>query len=303
MIYSNQARSRRAFENRVRVKYNDYLKKVTAESAKFKNQVFKIDNYRDIEDLELPENLSNAYGQNLSDIIIISLYLGKRRSRKRPKKSAENLKIINYTDYLDLQLISPQIVLNAAKLPEPDELWELNWDKESKEVLEAFSEEAFTVAGKQTQEMLDTLKSEAKKAFDEGISFHEWRKNIQLKGFEADNPYYLRTNFNTAINSSYLAGNWIQAQVDKDIFPHFRYVGILDDRIRDEHLALHGTILPVDHPFWDTNYPPNDWGCRCDVEQLTQEEAESDKKFGEDPPDIIIDPDFRKNPGKDKKIW
>ncbi len=50
-------------------------------------------------------------------------------------------------------------------------------------------------------------------------------------------------------------------------------------------------------------YPPNGWNCLCGVEQLTQEEAESDPMFGKEPADVHIVENFRNNPGKDRTIW
>jgi hypothetical protein len=29
----------------------------------------------------------------------------------------------------------------------------------------------------------------------------------------------------------------------------------------------HGVILPIDHPWWRTHYPPNGWNCRCTAVQ------------------------------------
>ena len=63
----------------------------------------------------------------------------------------------------------------------------------------------------------------------------------------------------------------------KGDLPYLRYVAVLDQRTRPEHMAWHGTVLPVDHPFWQSHYPPNGWYCRCTVQQL----AEGDlKRFG-----------------------
>ena len=33
-------------------------------------------------------------------------------------------------------------------------------------------------------------------------------------------------------------------------------------------------VLPVDDPFWSTHFPPNGWGCKCNVRALTREQAE-----------------------------
>jgi hypothetical protein len=47
-----------------------------------------------------------------------------------------------------------------------------------------------------------------------------------------------------------------------------RYSTAKDAKVRPEHAALDGVTLPVDDPFWDMYFPPNDWGCRCDVVQI-----------------------------------
>jgi uncharacterized protein with gpF-like domain len=40
---------------------------------------------------------------------------------------------------------------------------------------------------------------------------------------------------------------------------------------RAEHLALYGRAYRYDDAFWDTYYPPNGWGCQCDM--TTKSEA------------------------------
>ena len=181
--------------------------------------------------------------------------------------------------------------------------FEIDWNLEDIAALAAFRSEAFIVAGITADDALNTLKSEAEKAFKEGITFSEWKKEIKLKGFDPENPYYLRTNFNTAVNNAYLAGEYNQAMQNIDILPYFRYVAVMDDRVRDEHAELHGTVLPKNDPFWDTYYPPNGWNCRCGVEELTENEARNDPHFGKKPPAIKLDEIWKKNTGKDKSIW
>lgn len=63
------------------------------------------------------------------------------------------------------------------------------------------------------------------------------------------------------------AGRWEQAMRLHRAAPHlgycFRYVTAGDHRVRDTHAKWHGVILPVDHPFWSTHFPPNGFNCRC----------------------------------------
>lgn len=71
------------------------------------------------------------------------------------------------------------------------------------------------------------------------------------------------------------AGKWAQIRnlagslAEKGRKVYLRYSAILDGRTRPEHREWHGLILPWDHAFWRTHYPPNGWHCRCTVEVLT----------------------------------
>jgi SPP1 gp7 family putative phage head morphogenesis protein len=59
----------------------------------------------------------------------------------------------------------------------------------------------------------------------------------------------------------------------KEVFPFWQYMSMQDEAVRESHAALDGLILPADSPFWKDHYPPWDWGCRCQVVSLTEEEA------------------------------
>jgi len=61
---------------------------------------------------------------------------------------------------------------------------------------------------------------------------------------------------------AFQASNWRVAQEDEDT-THLQYLATEDDNVRDSHLALNGLILPKNDPFWDTHFPPWEWGCRC----------------------------------------
>jgi hypothetical protein len=58
---------------------------------------------------------------------------------------------------------------------------------------------------------------------------------------------------------------------------YFKYRSALLENSRDEHSAKHGIILHRDNPFWDRNYPPNDWGCKCKVSAHSKKEIDQKK--------------------------
>ncbi len=98
--------------------------------------------------------------------------------------------------------------------------------------------------------------------------------------------------------------------------PYWRYIGGLSANPRPEHLAWSGTVLRADDPWWNTHYPPNGWGCKCQVASVSQREMERDGlRVSEAPPveykpwenphtgEIVdvpkgIDPGWAYNPGK-----
>lgn len=63
------------------------------------------------------------------------------------------------------------------------------------------------------------------------------------------------------------AENWESIVEDKNV-KYLKYRTIGDGRVRPKHAAWNGIIKPVNDPFWNTRYPPNDWSCRCSVSVL-----------------------------------
>jgi SPP1 gp7 family putative phage head morphogenesis protein len=83
------------------------------------------------------------------------------------------------------------------------------------------------------------------------------------------NAQYLAAEYHHAIGSSQMARRWLDIQEAKETHPYLRFATVGDDRVRPKHKELHGVIKRVDDKFWDIYFPLLDWGCRCDVEQLT----------------------------------
>lgn len=81
------------------------------------------------------------------------------------------------------------------------------------------------------------------------------------------NSNYLRAEFNFVQASAHMAAKWETFQQDADRY-NLQYRTVGDDKVRPEHEALHGVTLPMSDPFWQEFYPPNGWGCRCNVVQV-----------------------------------
>ncbi|MEO5336879.1 MAG: phage minor head protein [Magnetospirillum sp. WYHS-4] len=183
---------------------------------------------------------------------------------------------------------------------------------------------AFVVAGAMKDALLADLQAAVGKAIEQGTTLAEFRKDfdriVATHGwqYKGGRDWRTRVILDTNIRMGHSAGRWAQIQRLKSARPFLRYIAILDGRTRPEHRALHGTVLPVDHPFWDTHTPPNGWYCRCTVQQLSRRDLDRWGYTESRSPDIEweakgiatpeghrtvrvpkgIDPGFAYNPGR-----
>jgi SPP1 gp7 family putative phage head morphogenesis protein len=148
---------------------------------------------------------------------------------------------------------------------------------------------AFTVSKVARLDILEALRASMAKADAAGMTKEQWQAGIipELKklgwwGDVADEdttgtpetvkitPHRLNTIFDTNFRTSRAAALWQRIQASKGLLPYLRYSAVMDRRTRPQHAAWHGTILPVDDPWWQTHFPPNGWRCRCTVVQVNE---------------------------------
>lgn len=165
--------------------------------------------------------------------------------------------------------------------------WQDVWEEEH-----AYS---FTVAKAMRNDILQDIRSAVDEAITKGVPFKQFAADLEPtladKGWwgrkkmvdprtgkeklvQLGSPHRLRTIYHTNLRSAYAAGGWERIQRVKKTRPYLRYVAVMDDNTRDQHRTWHNIILPVDHPFWQQFYPPNGWGCRCTVQQLSERDLE-----------------------------
>ena len=195
---------------------------------------------------------------------------------------------------------------------------------------------AFTVAKATELEVLNTIRSALQTAIDEGVPFQKFQKELtarlqrlgwwgrgtirddrtgEVKPAQLGSPRRLKIIYRANLRSARAAGQWQRAQRTRRALPYFLYRLGPSEAHRPDHVTKAGIILPVDHPFWDTWMPPNGWGCKCRVRQISR--AEAIRRGGlSTPPDVPtrpfrnkrtgvvsdipegIDPGWHTNPGK-----
>ena len=86
-------------------------------------------------------------------------------------------------------------------------------------------------------------------------------------------PRRLRTIFRSNMRSARAAGQWERIQRTKRTHPWLLYRVGPSETHRPDHVAWNGTLLPADDPWWRDHFPPNGWGCKCWVRQVSAAEA------------------------------
>ncbi len=194
---------------------------------------------------------------------------------------------------------------------------------------------AFTAAKAMNLDVLEALQGAIQTAIDEGIPFEQFQKELrprlrklgwwgvkeqvdpvtgEARKVQLGSPRRLKTIYRANMRSARAAGQWDRIQRTKRALPYLMYLLGPSERHRPHHEAKAGLVLPVDDPFWQSWYPPNGWGCKCHVRQITRREAE---RVGvSDSPDVPmrevinrrtgeiktipsgIDPGWERNPGE-----
>lgn len=95
------------------------------------------------------------------------------------------------------------------------------------------------------------------------------------KVFDTYNKDWLETEFNTSIQQSQSAEQWLSIQDQKAELPLLKYQTAADERVRDDHAAWDNIIRPVDDPFWNSHMPSNGYNCRCTVIQIPSGQVSS----------------------------
>jgi len=137
-------------------------------------------------------------------------------------------------------------------------------------------------------------------------SFETFAKDVD-QVHDSYNRNYLYAEYNHAVHASQMAVKWHDFEADGDNYDlQYRTAG--DDRVREEHAALHNTTLPPSDPFWTKYLPPNGWNCRCTAVQVRKEKyprtdsakatALGDEMTAEPKQQI-----FRFNPGKTLEVF
>ncbi len=75
---------------------------------------------------------------------------------------------------------------------------------------------------------------------------------------------YLRFLFDENVSAAQSFGRYQRQERTRDVRPYGRYVHFDSEHPRPAHVAIDGTILPLDNPWWAINTPKNGYGCHCE---------------------------------------
>ncbi|OTG62835.1 phage head morphogenesis protein [Acinetobacter sp. ANC 3903] len=163
---------------------------------------------------------------------------------------------------------------HSKKIVLPDEFYSM--DLKTRQM-------ATTVSFLSSLEQIETVIKAVNKSIADGGTFNDFQKLIAESEIILP-KHYLDNVFRTNIQNAYGHGRWQQQQRNKAKRPYLMYSAINDSRVRPSHLALNRIVLPIDHPFWLTHYPPLGFRCRCTVIALTEKQA---LKYGITPDDQL----------------
>jgi len=196
---------------------------------------------------------------------------------------------------LKVGLVEPKAAIaafQARRLLAPSYAWQ--------DVFQDEHSRGYAVAGVQRLDILQIFFDESEAAVNNGGSLKDFRDSIlpklTAKGWWGDievkdaatgetritrfDDRRLKLIYDTNVRQAYAAGRWAETQKTKARLPFLVYFTMQDEHVRASHRRWNALVLPVDHPFWDTHYPPNGWNCRCYAYAIDQKGIDRLRKAG-----------------------
>ncbi|MFN3582606.1 phage minor head protein [Phenylobacterium sp.] len=100
--------------------------------------------------------------------------------------------------------------------------------------------------------------------------FEEGPRKVDLSA-----PWRTRVIYDTNVRQAYASAEWAAIEDTAADFPALQYRHTPQEHPRLQHLAWDKVVLPVNHPFWKTHFPPNGWFCKCWTLQVSVDELAS----------------------------
>ena len=142
-----------------------------------------------------------------------------------------------------------------------------------------YREVAFTVAKVESVAVIEQIQGVLEDVLESGQTQAVFARRVnelmKARGLSPLNPYHVETVFQTNTNSAYNTGRasqMLQPDVRRAL-PYWRYLTVLDSRVREKHRALHGFLARFDDAVWKRIFPPNGFRCRCTVVAVTRARA------------------------------
>lgn len=178
----------------------------------------------------------------------------------------------------------------------------------------------WSVAGVTNMEMLGDFRTAMEKARSQGTGLEEFRKDFDAIVERTGWKFYARGDteekrrawragviYRTNMRTSHMAGRYKQMSEPGVLAyrPWWRYRHSGAEHPRKYHLALDGKVFRATDPIWKVIFPPNGWGCGCDVEALSDRQMRQAGKTGPDPQPDWLQPYEAKDPrtGQTETRW
>ena len=159
----------------------------------------------------------------------------------------------------------------------------------------------FMIAGAKDRDMLNDFHTAIGKALKEGTGLEAFRKDFDAIAakygwsYKGERGWRSKVIFETNVRTSYMAGRLKQMR-DPAVMkarPYWMYRHGMTRKPkvpRRQHKAWDRMVLPADDPWFETHYPPNDWGCSCGVVTLSARDLKRLNLTVSPSPEALMEP-------------
>lgn len=147
---------------------------------------------------------------------------------------------------------------------------------------------AFVVAGANRDAIVADFRAAVERAIAGGGTLEEFRRDfdriVARHGWDyrGGREWRSRVIYETNLSTSYAAGRYQQLR-NSPRTPYWRYEHAdWVEHPREQHLAWDDLVLDAADPWWQQHFPPNGWGCQCQVRGLSLRDLARLGKSGPD---------------------